>query len=438
MPANQVAAVVCGAGIAGISAAFHLARAGISPIAIVDPRPPLTLTSDKSTECYRNWWPSQPMVSLMNRSIAILESLAAETGNVFALNRRGYLYVTARPEGVEKLESDGAAISSLGAGELRIHRSARFPDSRVSHGADLILGADTVRSHFPWLTPRTRAVLWVRRAGWMSAQQLGAWMLEDAKSRGARLVPARVSGVETSGGRVSAVHLDDGTEITTPVFVNAAGPLLSEVGLMLGIEIPVTSEIHHKIAFKDSAGAVPRSAPMTIWTDPQTLAWSATEVEGLLAAGRQDLVGEMPPACHGRPEGGAGSPWVLALWEYRRVESGPIFPLPQDPFYPEVVMRGMATMIPGLEGYLERLPQPYVDGGLYTKTIDNRPLVGPIGPPGSFICGALSGFGVMAATGVGELLTSHVRGAGLPEYAGAFTIDRFDGPLELPHDDGQL
>jgi len=53
----------------------------------VDERPPLSLTSDKSTECYRNWWPGpgDDMVALMNRSIDLLEEEARESGNVFRL-----------------------------------------------------------------------------------------------------------------------------------------------------------------------------------------------------------------------------------------------------------------------------------------------------------------------------------------------------------------
>ena len=50
--------VICGAGIAGVAAAYHLAvRRGVTDVVLVDERPPLSLTSDKSTECYRNWWP---------------------------------------------------------------------------------------------------------------------------------------------------------------------------------------------------------------------------------------------------------------------------------------------------------------------------------------------------------------------------------------------
>jgi hypothetical protein len=50
--------VICGAGIAGNSAAYHLAvRHGIKDVVLVDERPPLSLTSANSAECYRNWWP---------------------------------------------------------------------------------------------------------------------------------------------------------------------------------------------------------------------------------------------------------------------------------------------------------------------------------------------------------------------------------------------
>jgi sarcosine oxidase, subunit beta len=94
--------VICGAGIAGISAAYYLAvKGGIGDVLIVDERPPLSLTSDKSTEAYRNWWPGpgDEMVRFMDRSIDLLEELARATGNRFLMNRRGYTFFTADPAG---------------------------------------------------------------------------------------------------------------------------------------------------------------------------------------------------------------------------------------------------------------------------------------------------------------------------------------------------
>ncbi|TMC54094.1 MAG: FAD-binding oxidoreductase, partial [Chloroflexi bacterium] len=92
--------IICGAGIAGIASAYQLTvKHGLRNVLLVDERAPLTLTSDKSTECYRNWWPGPgaAMVGMMNRSIDMLDALAHESSNIFHLNRRGYVYATADP-----------------------------------------------------------------------------------------------------------------------------------------------------------------------------------------------------------------------------------------------------------------------------------------------------------------------------------------------------
>src|SRR5881296_3684928 len=115
--------VICGAGIAGVATAYHLAvRRGVPGIVIVDERPPLTLTSDKSAECYRNWWPGpgNDMVALMDRSIDLLEELAVESDNVFRLNRRGYLFATADPAQVPRFLERAQAAASRGIGPARI------------------------------------------------------------------------------------------------------------------------------------------------------------------------------------------------------------------------------------------------------------------------------------------------------------------------------
>ena len=51
-------------------------------ILLIDEHPPLSFTSDRSTECYRNWWSDPKMLALMNHSIDLMEELADESGNV--------------------------------------------------------------------------------------------------------------------------------------------------------------------------------------------------------------------------------------------------------------------------------------------------------------------------------------------------------------------
>ena len=180
--------VICGAGIAGVAAAYHLTRRGITSVVLVDEGPPLSLTSDKSAESYRNWWPGPgtAMVSLMNRSIDLMEELARESGNVFVMNRRGYLFATAQPEQVDRYVDAGQEAAARGVGPLRLHRSpgdsyrpapaAGFEDQPT--GTDVITDRSLIRRHFPYLAEDTVALLHARRCGWFSGQQLGMYMLE--------------------------------------------------------------------------------------------------------------------------------------------------------------------------------------------------------------------------------------------------------------------
>jgi sarcosine oxidase subunit beta len=456
MPVGKSTAnvVICGAGIAGISAAYHLAvKCGVERVVLVDERAPLTLTSDKSTECYRNWWPGPggAMVSLMNRSIDLMEDLARESGNAFHLNRRGYLYVTADPTRISLLRHAAEESAGLGAGPVRCHPGdvPYLPAPPQGHagepaGADLILDPALIRTHFPYLSTRTIAALHARRCGWLSAQQLGMSLLERARERGVTFVSARVEGIEVESGRVRAVRSHTGDVLTTDCFVNAAGPFLKDIGAMLGVDLPVFTELHAKVIFRDELGVVPRHAPMLIWIDTQVLPWSEEE-RTLLAQSEETkrLLEELPSGVHARPEGGAESNVLLMLWAYHTPPVEPVWPPRFDPHYFEIVLRGLATMLPGLQAYLDRAPQPAIDGGYYTKTRENRPLIGPLPVKGAYVIGALSGFGVMAACAAGELLAAHLTGGALPHYAPAFLLERYQDPgyqrlLETWEESGQL
>ena len=435
--------VICGAGIAGISTAWQLAvKHGMRNVVLVDSRPPMTLTSDKSTEAYRNWWPGpdDAMVRLMNRSIDLLEEMAEASDNRFLMNRRGYLYATADPERADAMQTAGVLASSYGAGPLRVHAGGSGgPDYRPApaegwqgqpDGADLILDEDLLQNTFPYLSPDTVAVLHARRCGWFSGQQLGMLMLEEARAAGVEVIEGRVEWIETTGGRASSVQVGKGGEVVsfdTPRFVVAAGPMLREVGALLGLELPVFSELHLKVSMEDHLEAVPRDAPFMIWEDSQRLDWSDEEREFVAELPNGELLtGEMPPGVHTRIEGGGESRHLLILWPYHLDPVAENFPLPIPDHYAEICVRGISTMIPGLSAYVERMPRPWIDGGYYTKAKDNLPLAGPLPIEGAFVHGALSGFGLMASAATSELVAAHIAGGKLPDYADAFHPARFE------------
>jgi glycine/D-amino acid oxidase-like deaminating enzyme len=453
--ANTEKIVICGAGIAGVAAAYQLAVVhGAENVTLVEPGNPLSLTSDKSTEAYRNWWPGpdRAMTAFMDRSIDLIEGIARATDNRINLNRRGYLFATADKDQIPFLQTMAQTAATRGAGATRFHDTAssvytpspeRGFDFALT-GADVITDASLIRRHFPYLAGETIALAHARRAGWLSAQQLGAVMLEAARERGAKLVRGTVVGIEV-GERVRAVHVerDDGhTSLEATHVVLAAGPMQMTLAQLIGVDLPLYAERHHKVSFADTRNAVPREAPMMIWLDAQHLPWSDEERAALADdEGARWLLEGFPAGVHGRPDGAHAT---LLLFNHHGEAVEPVFPLPDPPpHYAEITLRAMSTMVPALQAYAGKPQRSYVDGGYYMRTRENRPLIGPLPVEGAYVSCGFSGFGVMASCASGELIARHITGGALPDYAPAFALSRYQDAdycalLESWGDGGQL
>jgi glycine/D-amino acid oxidase-like deaminating enzyme len=386
---NRIADVlIVGAGMAGVAAAYQLAvRSGLSRITLIDSREPLSLTSNKGTEAYRNYWPGPDgtMVRFMNRSIDLLDALDSESGGAFELNRRGYAFLTANPDEAAKLRGHAGPTAQF------------IEDPRA------------IRARYPFVTERVVAMLHVHRAGYMNATKLGVWLLAHAQSLGVSLVRDDAIGVVVENQRFVGVRLASGARIDAGALILAAGPRLPEWSAQLEITVPVVNELHGKISFEDDTGVLPRDLPLMIWNDPVNLG----------------AFGTLPAGVHLRPRGARS---LLGIWTYDTRIEEPAFPPTFEPEYPEVVIRGLSAMVPGLQAYVARARGAIVDGGYYCKAPDNRPLIGPTPIAGTYLLGALSGFGIMASQAAAELAAAHLLEGPLPDYAAAFHPARFDDP----------
>jgi len=168
---------------------------------------------------------------------------------------------------------------------------------------------------------------------------------------------------------------------------------------------------------------------MIIFADEQSLDWTEDERQMLEADDAvRWLTKSLPMGAHTRPEGRAGAQTLLVLWDVHEEAVEVVVPPNIDPLYFEITLRGLCRMIPGMKVYLEKLPKPFIDGGYYTKTRENRPLASPLPLEGSFVIGAMSGYGIMASAALGELLAAHITQAKLPNYAPAFDFARYEDP----------
>ena len=440
-------ALVIGAGIAGIATACYLSRRPeVGRITLVDRGPPMAFTSAQSGENYRNWWPHPVMTAFTDLSISLMEEIARVTDNDIGMTRRGYALATRRPEIGDLIdalregyaEAAGDALRSHEGGDHDRYVRPTAADWRAAPaGVDIVTDRDLIRRTFPSYDPEIAAVLHVRRAGDVNAPRLGQWMLETARAAGATCLNGTVEAVSAIGdGFTAEIAGAGGTRrVAADLVFNAAGPFLADIGRMIGYDLPVRNVRQQKIAFEDRRRVIPRDMPFSIDLDGQVIDWTDDD-RALL---REDdaaawLAGPMPGGIHCKPEGGLRGTWVKLGWAYATESSEPSWEPSLDDRFPEVVLRGAARLNPGLEVYYERLPRAMSHyGGYYTMTAENWPLIGPAGPHGSFVVGALSGFGTMAACAAGNLAAALATGGAVPDYAPLLGLARYDDPAFVAH-----
>jgi len=427
---------VLGAGIVGISTAYYLKilRPDRS-VVLIDSGQAMALTSAQSGENYRNWWPHPVMTAFTDHSIDLMQALAAETRNAINMNRRGYVLST-RSSNVDSLMTElWHGYSQLDNNDIRIHdtptgSSYQRPISaewqQAPSGVDVLQNQALIQATFPSYDNTVKTVVHIRRAGAISAQQMGQLMLERFKQAGGVRVSANVIGIENRSEFLLQTDQPN-LSIQAEQFVNAAGPFINDIAQMLGTRLPVTNTLQQKIAFEDVANAIPRQMPFSIDLDEQVIDWNEEERQLLAESESHRWLTEAMPGCiHCRPDGGDSGRWIKLGWAFNNTNVlATRDPTLMDAF-PEIVLRGAARLNPALKTYYDGLPRAmHHYGGYYTLTEENWPLIGPMETAGTFVVGAMSGFGTMAACAAGDICARLVLGAEVPAFAAALSTQRY-------------
>jgi glycine/D-amino acid oxidase-like deaminating enzyme len=417
---------VCGAGIAGIATAYYLAiKYRQQQIILIDKNQPMSLTTSKSGENFRDYWPQPCMADFTRHSIDLMKTLADDNNNAFEMRYSGYDFVS---------ESIGREIFP----------SDHLEDPDYADSLSRITGSEHIQAVQPYLGESIQQLVHISQAGAIDVHGLGSLLLSKAKQAGVRVIQATIDAIEErpDGFRLNLSGNADYPLLDTEKLVLTAGPFINEMAGMLGITLPVESILQRKFIIPDTQNIIPRDMPFTIFADPQYLQW--TDEERALIIENPEyawLLDEFPAGLHIKPEGVSN---IKLGWAYNREPEAPKWETSDDFDFPNTTLRGASRFIPALKPYVDEPPTPIVQfSGYYTRTPENLPLIGPLQKEGLFTVSALSGYGTMAACSAGELCADWMMGADLPGYADYFHPGRYSNAALMSEinqvgSDGQL
>ncbi|HXJ80463.1 MAG TPA: FAD-binding oxidoreductase [Candidatus Methylomirabilis sp.] len=218
---KNIDVVIVGAGIMGISTAYHLARRQAGRIVVVERDGVCTGSTALASGGIRHQYTNRIGIELTRHSIETFERFEAEFGVDPHFRQHGYLIlVTTEAERIQA-EKNVALQRSLGV------------------QVDLLSSEETQR-RFPYLhTDDLRGATYSPRDGYADPYLVTTAMAGRARELGVEIrTGSEVLDVRRSGGRVEGVTTSAGS-LDAPVVVLAAGAWTGEVARMAGIDVPV-------------------------------------------------------------------------------------------------------------------------------------------------------------------------------------------------------
>jgi sarcosine oxidase subunit beta len=222
-------AIVIGAGVMGASLAFHLTRAGMRRVAVLDKKGLCGGMTGKSGALVRMHYTNEPEARMAFAALPYFQHWQEMVGGECGFTRTGFV-VTVTPDNAERLRKNVEMLQGIGiktsvitAQELRELQ----PFARVD---DLTVAAYEPESGYA--DPRATTTAFMQ-----AAKRHGATLREGVKVIAIRTAGGRVIGVDTSEGPIDA-----------PIIVVMAGPWSDRLLTTVGVDFPLTPQ-RAQIAF---------------------------------------------------------------------------------------------------------------------------------------------------------------------------------------------
>ena len=219
--------VVIGGGNAGTSVAYHLAKAGVKNVVLVEQQYTPFGGSGRCAAMFRAQFATQSNLWLAKLSTNEFYTLGEETGyGDLELERCGYLLPAYTEEQQEQLKSNVKAQKDFGFDSYYLDQKACKQAAPYLETGEILGGSYNTNEGV--INPMKIALSYK-----YAAQKMGVEFNNYTT----------VTKIETEGGKVKAVVTDKGT-ISTNCVVNAAGEWGKFIGRMAGVSIPVEPEKH--------------------------------------------------------------------------------------------------------------------------------------------------------------------------------------------------
>ena len=243
--------IICGAGVAGIATAYYLSKQSNSfDITIIDKLEPLSFTSSKSGENFRDFWPHPCMEALSSHSIDLMRELHAQhKPNPFRMEFSGYHFVSHNPD-------------------APIFQDENTPAFREKN--EVVLDHEKILSKYPYLDKGIKKSVYVNNAGNIDSITMANFMLNSAKQKGVNVVKSEIKGISSHDNRFQVLLKEEESLFCQKIII-AAGPFLGQLTEYLDIALPIWNTFQRKFIIPDPENVSPSDMPFTIYADPQIL-----------------------------------------------------------------------------------------------------------------------------------------------------------------------